>query len=195
MTDPNPFQAPSAATRISHPSIVGPTLVTALVAAVLFAVPSIVRGIDPGVSCCWNCTAGILILFLGVLPAWMLWRQGPYFTGGHGFAAAFIGVGSGSGLGVLLQMIAPGMDKEALQKTTEQFSRQMVEELQRQGQQLPVPEAELRETIEGMFLAAPIPVALVGSVVAGFVGVLTLSLLMRRPPPAPPVNPWSNQQA
>jgi len=133
----------------------------------------------------------------------MLWRQGPYFTGGHAFAAAFFGVGCGSGLGVILQMVAPGMDKAGLHE----YSEQVLEEARRQGQSLPVSEAEFREAVEGMCLAAPIPMALVGTVVAGFVGMLTLSLLMRRrpqdysqpptqpPPPEPPVNPYSNQQA
>ena len=201
MTQQNPFEAPTAATQISRPSIAGPTMLTALAAALLFAVPSIARGIDPGVSCCWNCTAGILIWFLGALPAWMLWRQGHYVTSGHGFAAAFFGVGCGSGLGVILQMVSPGMEKAKLHEWTGELTRLIVEESQRQGQPMPVPEAELRETLEGICLAAPIPMALVGSVVAGFVGMLTLSLLSRRRPPTQPpptqapVNPWSNQQA
>ena len=214
MTQQNPFEAPTAATQISRPSIAGPTMLTALAAALLFAVPSIARGIDPGVSCCWNCTAGILIGCLGALPAWMLSRQGHYFTGGHGFAAAFFGVGCGSGLGVFLQMVSPGMGKARLHEWTGELARLIAEESERQRQPLPVPEAELRETLERVFLAAPIPMALVGTVVAGFVGVLTLNLLSRRrqqhyppptqppptqppltqpPPTEPPVNPYSNQ--
>ncbi|MHC4079273.1 MAG: hypothetical protein ACYST0_12630 [Planctomycetota bacterium] len=189
-------------------------MLTALVAALLFAIPSIARGADPGFSCCWNCTAGILIWFLGVLPAFMLSRQGPHFTGGHGFAAAFIGVGGGSAVGVILQMLYPGMDEVALRESIGELTKELMNEIQRQGQPAPMPQAELQEMLGTCFLAAPIPLALVGSVVAGFVGMLTLNLISRRRPPQyppptpqehppqtpppqepPPVSPWSDPQA
>ena len=85
-------------------------MLTALVAVLLFAMPSVVRGSDLNFFCCWNCTAGILVWFLGVLPGFLLASRGPYFTGGHAFAAGFLGVGCGSGLGVILQMLYPGVD-------------------------------------------------------------------------------------
>ncbi len=188
MNDHDPLETP-------RPSIIRPTVVTALVAAVLFSVPSVARGIDPGVSCCWNCGSGIMVWLLGALPAWLLWRQGQSFGGGHGFAAAFFGVGCGSGLGVILQMVSPGMDKAGLREWTGELTKRLVEESQRQGRPLPVPEAELRDTLEVMCLAAPIPMALVGTVIAGFVGAFTLTLLSRRQPPGRPVNPWSGPQA
>lgn len=197
MTPTNPFEAPHAATQLSRPSILGPTLITAAVAAVLFAIPSIGRGIDPMFSCCWNCTAGLMISCLGALPAWMLARQGPYFTGGHGFAAAFFGVGGGAGLGVLLQMFAPGMDKAKLGELAKDMAQQILEEAQRQGQSLPMPQSELEDGFKAMCVAAPVPMALAGTVLAGFVGLLTLNVLRRRSPPGtqPPVNPYSSPPA
>lgn len=192
MTQQDPFEAQTATFQTGQSSILGPTLVTALVAALLFAVPSIVRGIDPGMSCCWNCTAGIFVWFLGALPAWMLWnKQGARFSGGHAFAAAFLGVGCGSAVGVILQTVAPGLDEAKLREWTERI----MEESRRQGQPLPIEEAEFREALESMCLTAPIVTALVGSIVAGFVGMLTLSLLNRRRPPSQPVNAWSDPGA
>ncbi|MEE9127418.1 MAG: hypothetical protein V3U11_09785 [Planctomycetota bacterium] len=187
MTQLGSFPAP-------RPSIAGPTMVTALVAAVLFAMPSMVRGTDVCFPCFWNCAAGILVWFLGALPAFMLASRGPYFTGGHGFAAAFLGVGSGSALGVSLQMLYPGVDEAKLADFVQKLTKESLREIQRQGEQ--VSEAELGSCLEQLVVGFPVPLALVGSVVAGFVGMLTLSLISRRrPQPPAPVNPYSSPEA
>ena len=183
-------------------------MLTAVVAALLFAVPSIARGTDMNFSCCWNCMAGILVWFLGVLPAFMLAGRGPYFTGGHAFAAGFLGVGGGSALGVLLQVLYPGVDPAKRAEAFKEIAKEAMREFERQGQPAPVPEAELESCLATVFVGAPIPLALVGSVVAGFVAVLTLRLINRRqqrpqsqppqsqpPQPLTPINPYSNPEA
>lgn len=202
MTTPNPFEAPSVVTQVSRPSILGPTLLTAAVAAMFFALPSIARGIDPGFACCWNCTAGLIVSCLGALPAWMFSRQGPYYTGGHAFAAAFLGVGLGAGVGVLLQVVAPGMDRSKLSELTKQVAEQLIQESERQGQRISASPSDIQDMAEGLCLAAPVPMALIGAVLAGFVGMITLGLLTRRssppgqhPPGQHPVNPWSSPGA
>ena len=196
MTQLSSFPAP-------RPSIAGPTMVTALVAAVLFGMPSMVRGTDVGFPCFWNCAAGILVWFLGALPAFMLASRGAYFTGGHGFAAAFLGVGSGSALGVFLQMLYPGVDEAKLDDFVQRLTKESMREIQRQGEQ--VSEAELGSCLENLVVGFPVPLALVGSVVAGFVGMLTLTLISRRrpqppqsthaPQPPAPVNPYASPEA
>jgi hypothetical protein len=134
-------------------------------------------------SACVCCGA---LLPVGYLPAAIAFRADPTLTRGQGFAVSFIGVGIGV-LVVTIQQILQlqDLDPAALDRDL----RPQIEELLRQtGGKEPAPE-EIEAAIESMrkvIRYAPVAFAAFLTVVAGFVGMLTVGLMGGRRQPWPP---------
>jgi hypothetical protein len=129
---------------------------------------------------CCCCLAGFLPY--GAVPAWIAARRDPWLTAGQGFAVAFIAVGLGS---IAWALLAAGMTAAVDQDALRQGFRDAQEGL-------PDEQRLSQEQVEAMvdFARRALPYvpalhAAVTTVLAGFVGMLTVGIARGRRP-APP---------
>jgi hypothetical protein len=163
-----------------------PILAGALTTASLMLLVDLLRELGTPGLVAGACVCCGMLLPVGYLPAAIAFRADPTLTRAQGFAVAFIAVGIGTLVVTIQQVLRlQDLDLAALDRQL----RPQIEELLRQtGGKEPAPE-EIEAAVESMRRVvhyAPVAFAAFLTVVAGFVGMLTVGLLGGRRLPLPP---------
>lgn len=127
-------------------------------------------------ACC--CAAGFLPY--GFLPAWIATRRDPRLTPGQGFAVAFIGVGLGTVVWAVLNTPSfQQVDPALLREWFETAQEGMPVEQRRSKEEID----QMFETTRALIPYVPAIYATVTTLLAGFVGMLTVRIVRGRARP------------
>lgn len=132
-----------------------------------------VPGLQMAACCC--CAAGFLPY--GVLPAWIAVRRDPRLTGGQGFAVAFIAVGLGTIVwAALVASAESAVDPATLRESLEQAREGMPADQRMSDEDL----TQMVDAVQELLPFLPALYAVVTTVLAGFVGMITVGMVRRR---------------
>lgn len=159
----------------STPSWLVPIVTGAVVTfAGLFVLGRVALDTQGPLSVATGCCCVLSFVPFGALPAWVAARRDPLLTAGHGFAVAFIAVGLGA-------LVWAGLEATyGAEIDPEEVRRQMVEQAPPDST---LSEEEIQRVADCVVAAFPYMPAVAASVttlLAGFVGMMTVGLAKRR---------------
>jgi hypothetical protein len=167
---------------LDRPSVFGPTLITALVAGIVFAVPVVVRGAGAESCCMVDCCTGATGVLLGALPPLLYRRNGGWMRAGTGFLCGLLAVGIGALFGAIVVRVLAPTDLEAMRALFGETYRAMPPESRPR-----MTEEEFVALLSNVVPYWPVFTIVMWSFWAGIVGLVTAGLVRRSPPPPAPL--------